>query len=342
MPRRLLLVLTKATKHTAVLLSLTTCPIALADRYLANTAPKATQTSTHSTLSNTHTVEKKAVSSSTTGDEVEEIWKGVSSSFAFPYQEWESRTFLDGFSGNIGYNHPLAETESANIPSGSNQGAANHNTTTTLSLKYAIAGAWFVSGTFYYYWDKEQKQDWNPDFTYVFGYSDWRPYTLSLIYSNYGGNRFNPEPGRRRTEFSQGTWALGWKFPVTSPFKEWFTFTDDGSIGCQIDYNLTPEYFDLESISYKRNQQTMSLGCKYAIWGNWYVNGTAFYYFDKSQQQPWNPDFTYGFGYFDWRPGTITLQYNNYSGNRWRSSQRGENTGRFKDGAITLAYSFTF
>ncbi|GAL29673.1 hypothetical protein JCM19239_2601 [Vibrio variabilis] len=98
----------------------------------------------------------------------------------------------------------------------------------------------------------------------------------------------------------------------------------------------------MESSSYKAHHRTASLGCKYAIWGNWYVNATAFYYFDKSQQQPWNPDYTYGFGYFDWRPGTITLQYNNYSGNRWNPSSAGENTGRFLDGSIMIAYSFAF
>ena len=274
--------------------------------------------------------------------ELDEIWKGVNSSFAFPFEEWENKTFLDGLSGNIGYHHPLAKTESANLPAGTTSGPTNTNATATLSMKYSIAGSWFVSGTVYYYMDKDQQQAWNPDFTYVFGYSDWRPYTLSLVYANYGGNRFNPDSDQRMTEFNQGTWSLGWKFPIKSPVKDWFTLTKEGSIGCQVDFNHTPEYFDLASISYKRNHQTLSLGCKYAIFGNWYVNGTAFYYFDKSQQQPWNPDYTYGFGYFDWRPGTVTLQYNNYSGNRWRSSERGENTGRFKDGAITLAFSFAF
>jgi hypothetical protein len=274
--------------------------------------------------------------------ETDLIWKGVTSSFEFPYEELENKTFLDGLSGNVGINFPLTKTEAANIPDDNTQGSANHNITGTLSLKYVIAGNWFVSGTFYAYVDRDQQQPWNPDYTYVFGYSDWRPYTLSLIYSNYGGNRFSPGPGEKATYFERGTWSLGWKFPITSPVKEWFTLTDEGAIGCQIDYNLTPEYFDLESVSYQKNQKTFSLGCKYAIFGNWYVNATAFYYPDKTQQQPWNPDYTYGFGYFDWRPGTFTIQYNNYSGNRWNSSQRGENTGRFKDGAITLAYSFSF
>lgn len=309
-----------------------------ADSFHANSAKHAPKSNSLniSAVENKETQEEK--------NETELIWQGVNSSFSFPYQELaeDGKPILHGLSGNLALNMPVNQSNAANIPVGSAQGAANYNATLNLSLKYTILGNWFISGTLYHYLDQDQKQPWNPDFTYVFGYSDWRPYTLSLLYSNYGGNRFSPESGAKMTEFNQGTWSLGWKFPITSPVKDWLSFTDKGAIGCQVDYNHTLEYFDLNSISYLKNHQTVSLGCKYAIWGNWYVNGTAFYYFDSSQKQPWNPDFTYGFGYFDWRSSTITIQYNNYSGNRWSSKDRGEGTGQFKNGSITIAYSFSF
>ncbi|WP_299006551.1 hypothetical protein [uncultured Shewanella sp.] len=272
----------------------------------------------------------------------DEVWQGVSSSFALPFFTWNADTpWYKRWSGNISLGYPLADTPEV-LPAGATSGPSNQNKTATLSLKYSILGNWFISGTAYYYFDENLQQPWNPDYTYVFGYSDWRPYTLSLLYSNYGGNRFSPEPGQKSTEFGQGTWSLGWKFPVGEPWRDWFSFTEEGAIGCQLDYNYTPEFFDLASSEYHTGQQTISLGCKYAIIGNWYVNGTAFYYLDSGQKQPWNPDYTYGFGYFDWRPGTITIQYNNYSGNRWNSSDRGEDTGRFIDGSISISYSFTF
>ncbi len=279
--------------------------------------------------------------------EEELIWKGISSSFMLPFEDWEKQAegdpdWLDGLSGNIALGYPLLQTSPASIPANATTGPSNNNTTATLSLKYSIIGNWFVSGSLYHYLEQDQQQPWNPDFTYVFGYSDFRPYTLSLIYANYGGNRFKATDTQDVTNFSQGTWSLGWKFPINKPLLDWLSFTEDGAIGCQTNFNYTPEYFDLASSSYKTGHKTLSLGCKYAIIGNWYVNGTAFYYFDSEQKQPWNPDFTYGFGYFDWRPGTITIQYNNYSGNRWHPSDRGEETGRFIDGSISIAYSFTF
>ncbi|NLS12032.1 hypothetical protein HGP28_03885 [Vibrio sp. SM6] len=327
--------------HNWYLLLSMLAPSTLANEYLAQSAQYAAKEQS-TEFTNVSGLFQPEQAPNDTTDQADEIWQGVSSSFEFSFDDLGEGTFLDRLSGNIGYHHPLLRTEDANTSDAATQGRTNHNSTGTLSLKYSIVSSWFVSATFYYYFDKAQQQPWNPDFTYVFGYSDWRPYTLSLVYSNYGGNRFSPTGEEKYTEFDQGTWALGWKFPITAPVIDWLRFNDKGAIGCQVDYNYTKEYFDLASISYKNNHQTLSLGCKYTLVGNWYVNGTAFYYFDRSQQQPWNPDFTYGFGYFDWRPGTITLQYNNYSGNRWKSSTRGADTGRFKDGSITLAYSFSF
>ncbi|KLV08844.1 hypothetical protein ABT56_01075 [Photobacterium aquae] len=317
--------------------------LSIAGEYLTETQKHAPSPQSPSLTSSSKTSEQE--NDSENESESSLIWKGVSSSFALPFEEWDDnkdQSIFHGLSSNLGLGYPLLETPAANIPPNTTNGPSNTNITGTLSLKYTILGNWFISGTLYYYHDSEQQQPWNPDFTYVFGYSDWRPYTLSLMYANYGGNRFKATDEQPVTNFDQGTWSLGWKFPIVDPVKSWLTFTDEGAIGCQIDFNYTHEYFDLASTSYKNGHKTLSLGCKYAISGNWYVNGTAFYYFDESQKQPWNPDFTYGFGYFDWRPGTITIQYNNYSGNRWHPSERGENTGRFKDGAITIAYSFPF
>lgn len=314
--------------------------IAVSSEYMAETAKQAPKPISPNLT--------KAISLNEESEPAESdlIWKGVSSSFDLPFEEWdnadEERTWLHGLSGNFALGYPMLQTSAANLPANATTGPTNNNATATLSLKYTILGNWFVASTLYYYIDSDQQQAWNPDFTYVFGYSDWRPYTFSLMYANYGGNRFKATEEQPVTNFDQGTWSLGWKFPITKPFIDWLSFTDEGAIGCQTDFNFTPEYFDLASSTYKQGHKTLSLGCKYSIFGNWYVNATAFYYFDSSQKQPWNPDFTYGFGYFDWHPGTITIQYNNYSGNRWHPSDRGEDTGRFIDGAFTIAYSFAF
>ncbi|GAA4904114.1 hypothetical protein GCM10023333_43080 [Ferrimonas pelagia] len=250
--------------------------------------------------------------------------------------------WYQGFSGNIALNYPLRESVIAANPSNNVGGTEGINQNISATLKYNPIGNWFATITFAHYLDGKLQQPWEPDYTYVFGYSDWRPYTLSLIYSNYGGNRFSPEKGEKSTHFNRGTWSLGWKFPVPFSWIRWASGFDDASMGCELGFNYTPEYFDLATTSYKSSHRTFQLGCKYTITGNWYVNASFFYYPTSGQKQPWNPDFTYGFGYFDWRPFTWTLQYNNYSGNRFPWNPDSPDTGRFKDGALMLAWSWAF
>jgi hypothetical protein len=68
---------------------------------------------------------------------------------------------------------------------------------------------------------------------------------------------------------------------------------------------------------------------------------TVFYYPNPAQQQPWNPDFTYGFGYADWHSYTFSVQYNNYSGNRFPWNKPAENTGNFLDGIFSVSFNIT-
>jgi hypothetical protein len=42
-------------------------------------------------------------------------------------------------------------------------------------------------------------------------------------------------------------------------------------------------------------------------------------------------------GYFDWHPGTWSVQYNNYSGNRFPWNPKSPQTGRLKDGSISIS-----
>ena len=97
---------------------------------------------------------------------------------------------------------------------------------------------------------------------------------------------------------------------------------------------------DVATLSMQDWKQSISLGLKYVIYNWWYANTSLYYYPNPDQKQPWDPDYTYGFGYFDWHPGTISVQYNNYSGNRYPWHRKSPDTGSFKDGAITISWSW--
>ncbi len=273
-----------------------------------------------------------------------EVLKGILSSFSFPLKDLfkkqytsEWKNLLSGFSGNLGFSCPLQAVEAKGVSGQRNKNFQKY--VASVSIKYNPISYWFFNTTFYYY--PKGRNPWDPDFSYSFGYDDWHPYTLSLVYSNYGPNRLHPtQKGERFTRFAEGTFSLGWKFTVPKNIEKLFIVHPSGGIIGSINYNVTPRYFDLATLSKKHWKETFSITLKYTIYKWWYITVTYYYYPHPEQQQPWDPDYTYSFGYFDWHPGTIAIQYSNYAGNRYPWRKRGPGTGKFKSGYISISWSW--
>jgi hypothetical protein len=200
-----------------------------------------------------------------------------------------------------------------------------------LSARYIPATNWFVQGTLYHYLDKEKRRPWNGDFSYGFGYDNPRPNSWSVTYTNYTNNRISPQEGEPVTRVALGTGNVIYKFRAPSAIQIEPTLP----VNCRVGYHVQPRYERAlgGDGSWK---QASSLGCTYPVWKMLYIEGTAYGYL-SGEKQSWDPDFTYSFGWFDWRPGRISVQYANYAGNRLpSSSSRG--TGGFKRGSLVVSW----
>jgi hypothetical protein len=275
-----------------------------------------------------------------TGDVSDEMLKGLYSSFSTPFDQLINGTAQEGLSLRLAFDLPLKSKAVAGNGL-QTQGERPSSPTVQLGLKYVPLTSWFISANFSKYLSASNQEPWNPDFTYSFGYDDWHPYTFSLSYGNNGGNRLNPNKakGEKVTEFSEGTWSLGYKFPLPNFLNDAVFFNETDNVGCNTSVNYSRTYTDLKAGGKLHNKKTLALGCKYAFENNWYFNFSLSAYPNKQQQQPWDPDYTYGFGYFDWHPGAYSIQYNNYSGNRYPWNTKSPGTGRLKDGSITISWS---
>jgi hypothetical protein len=271
------------------------------------------------------------------------IVNGLASSFAVPVRELfvkkhdsEWRNLTVGFAGTFGVDGPLTAPSVAGHPASLQWSDAR----ASASVKYTPLGYWFAAATAYRYLNASNQRPWSPDFTYVFGYDDWHPYTLSLVYANYGGNRFDPSRASRgqRTEVSEGGLTLGWKLPLPRRLDRAMAITSSGGTGLSVNYTWVPR-FSNASGHQERWKQKAGLSAKYSIYKWLYATTTLYYYPHASQQQPWDPDFTYGFGYANWHARTISIQFNNYAGNRypWRQGPR----ARFRDGSVSVSWSWS-
>jgi len=265
-----------------------------------------------------------------------EEWKKLKTSFEVPVGNFieEEKDWSDVLSANIAYTHPLEETTSSSSGTGSQGSRSSSGDTVSFTMTYNPLTYWFFRGTAYEYINGSDQQPWNPDFSYVFGYDDWHKSTLSLTYANYGGNRWNPDEdeGEKFTRFEEGTITLGYKFDLFQNVETALSPFEDGSIGCDVNYNWTPRFGRLDNPDKRGHwKQHATLGCKWSIIGWWYTNWRLNWYpLGSKHQQPWDPDYTYGFGYFDWHKGTISVQYNNFAGNRYPWKNDDTDNGGFQ------------
>lgn len=230
------------------------------------------------------------------------------------------------------------DTGSASIGAGS-QGAPAVSPTAQAAFRWTpvAGGHWYAQATLLRYLRPSLKRPWNPEFTYGFGYDDWHPRTWSFTYGNYNGNRLDPDraTGEHRWNFDRGTWTAAYKFDLPDPWKR----DSRDQFGCRAGVNLTPRYTEAASAALREWKQSATLGCRYALAGGWFASFTAVAWPKGSQQQPWDPDFTYGFGYFNWRPGGLSVQYNNYSGNRWPGRERAARQGTLRNGSLSVSWN---
>jgi hypothetical protein len=254
------------------------------------------------------------------------------------------RQKLDGaFSVSVAATMPLRtdSDDSSEESSGSGrqggEAASSPTLSTTLGLNWPDTG-WFARLTLYDYLVSSRQERWNPDFTYSFGYNSLLPGTLSLTYSNYGGNRLHPDPGEEITHPEEGSIRLGYNMEVQDRVVAPLLTEEMRLLYCDPAITTNPTYSDEESGRLHNFKTYLSFGCRYPIWSDQvYAGLTAFLYPFPDQQQEWDPDFIYTLGLGNGRPGTFSLDYSNYSGNRW-PWRDDPGSGGFLKGAVTLSY----
>lgn len=208
-----------------------------------------------------------------------------------------------------------------------------------VDLRYSPKENWFANVTLNAYPDGRKR--WEPDFTYSFGYDDWRPNTFSLVYANYTNSRFDPQPGEKVTRVEYGTISAGYKFRLPDALRSPIADVgDEGRINCRVGYHYTPRY-EMPTGRDRWGRHASSVGCRTPIWRRLFVDLTAYQQLG-GRKRPWDPDFTYSFGWFDWRANRLSVQYTNYSGNRYPGRDHAPDTGRLKDGSVVVSYNLAF
>jgi hypothetical protein len=219
--------------------------------------------------------------------------------------------------------------------------AASPTLQATLRFKPLAQSYWFAQLQFFRYLRGDRQQAWHPDFSYAFGYEDWHPGSWSLVYANYTGTRFKPDAaaGEGRFNFPQGQWTLGYKFLLPERLEPWLLVGDGDQSACSANLHVMPRYVEYTTGAVRPFKKSASLACRYTRPEGWYADMALYAYPHGGEQQPWDPDFTYGFGWSGGDHGNLTLGYQNYSGNRFPGRSRGAGEGGFRSGSVSASWT---
>ncbi|GAB4591808.1 hypothetical protein ACVQ8M_07725 [Edwardsiella tarda] len=245
------------------------------------------------------------------------------------------------FSTALTYSTPLSH-QWLNVPLNSEQSEMRNivNQRMLASFQYSPLSYFFANMTVRV--PLQHLNRYRPDFVYSFGYDDWHPGTFSLVYSNYGdNNHFYPQQGQRRTNIEQGTITAAYKFALPDSWNKHLLIFPQDSLTCQVGYSYGPRYYSLQDNQMKRGKSALLGSCGYTLKQHFFFRLSAFYYPDRSQQQPWDSDYNYSFGYVSgYQPGDLSISYGNYSGTRyaWRSDRN----ANFRQGTINVSWTLPF
>jgi len=245
----------------------------------------------------------------------------------------------DKFSSALSFSSGLKE-QWLTIPNGSAtaQQKKKINQLLNLSMQYSPYSYWFGNVTLRAPITDFDK--YTTDFRYSFGYDDWHPNTFSLVYSNYGDNHIFTSGHTRHTYFEQGAFTFAYKFSLPQSLEKHLLINKGDALTCQVGYSWVPRYYSLADNDLRSNKQVGLGGCGYTFKQHFFVRATAFWYPKSEQQQPWNGDYSYSFGYAGYTPGSLSLQYSNYSGTRFPGRSSGN--AKFREGTISLIWFLPF
>jgi hypothetical protein len=197
--------------------------------------------------------------------------------------------------------------------------------------------------TFYYDFNPKAAAFWTSNYTYSIGRYNWKPYRFNYGYENYLNNRYKDNIKQVGDKFLQGYYFLSFSHPLFDTMPKVFRFDESSS------FKVT--YFARYSIKYMdkfnhlnggldNGKFILGAGMRYTIIKKFYIEGAVYYYPEMNKKQPWDPDYSYGFGYFDWRSFRLSLTYGNWAVNRFPWNHMEYKRYGFLDGNFRITFNW--
>jgi hypothetical protein len=173
---------------------------------------------------------------------------------------------------------------------------------------------------FYLNFNPRANARWLADFNYSIGRYNWRSKRINFGYENYVNNRYTDSWKTLADKFLEGYYFLSYNL---------FSDSLDKRIRIDSTTSLRFTFFTRYSITYRDEREVtrgwmnggkpvVGAAFRFTIYRGIYIESAVYFYDERNgKKQPWDPDYTYGFGFFDWRAFRISVTYGNWAVNRF-------------------------
>lgn len=194
-----------------------------------------------------------------------------------------------------------------------------------------------VNSTFYVDFNRKAAARWIADYSYSIGRYNWRPYRFNFGYENYINNKYTDDFDQFLEKFTEGYYFLSYNATVPDEIVKKVRLDSTTSIKFVPFVRYAFRYRDPAEVVHYDGKPTAGMSCRATLFRNFYVEGAVYYYFQPMfTQLPWDPDYSYGFGYFDWRSFRMSITYGNWAINRFSGKNKLYPNYGFLDGQFKI------
>jgi hypothetical protein len=178
-----------------------------------------------------------------------------------------------------------------------------------------------LNSTFYVDFNPKASAQWTSNYTYSIGRYNWRSNKFNYGYENYINNRYTDDSQTRWDKFLEGYYFISYNRNLSQDRLNKIKLDETTDLKFTYFARYAIKYIDQYNVLHGNitsGKTTLGAGFRYTIYKRIYVEAAVYYYPEgKLKKQGWDPDYTYGFGYFEWRSFRVSLTYGNWAVNRF-------------------------
>jgi hypothetical protein len=207
-------------------------------------------------------------------------------------------------------------------------------------IRYRFLEEFSVNATLYHEYNQKANVPWIADYNYSIGRYSWEDRKLNFGYENYVQNKYTDDAATHWDKFLQGYYYVAYNRYLGDKVGHHLAIDSTSGVRTVLFARYAFKYLNQYYQSLgdpSHGKPWMGYSVRWIIYRSIYVEGALYYYFNsKIYQQPWDPDYTYGFGYFNWKSFRVSLTYGNWAVNRFPWHKNPYPYYGFQDGNLRI------